>query len=136
MKCQRGCRVRCSMLQHMWPLRDEPARLLCPQQIMDNLQLSRQLWCLELMAWSDRRKPLWLYYLSGQRRFLRVSNMQCTDRRSTHLCTTRVCLCANRDGCQVCEVGGFRQGKSLSHCQHLKPQCQNTNTAENKNNAS
>lgn len=30
------------------------------------------------------------------------------------------------DGCQVCGIEGFRQGKSLSHYQYLKPQCKDT----------
>ena len=36
------------------------------------------------------------------------------------------------DGCQVCGAEGFRQGKSLSHCQHLKPQCQCHRHSRNK----
>ena len=96
---------------------------------MDTLQLSRQLQCLELMAWSDRRKPLWLHYLSEQGRFLRVSNTQCTDQRSNRHYTMCVCVCVQRRWVSgVWREGWFRQGKSLSHCQDLKAQCQNTNT--------
>lgn len=35
--------------------------------------------CLQLMPWSDSRKPFWLYYLSSHRCFSRVSNLQSTD---------------------------------------------------------
>lgn len=107
----------------MLPLLDKLVLLSFPCQIMDSLQLSRQLQRL-----GDRRKPLRLHYLSGKGHFLRVSNMKCTDQKSGRHYTMCLCLCANTRvryavGC------GCLGGEVTISLSNLKPQCQNTNIA-------